>query len=411
MARNLKLSLWDAFFFSIMVGAGESYLPAFALNIGFSPTLTGLFSTIPIAVGSIVQLITPYGLRRVGSVRTWVVSAALIQAVSLLPLVFWGEMGLQSPVFLFLITSVYWSAGFAAGPVWNRWMADIVPDKLSHSFFAKRLSVTQYGILTGLLLGGVALQYKLNLGIFTSVFSLLFLVAFFSRASSGLILSMKVDSTKEVTSQLGLRQVMTTLASGTYERRLLWFLFLFGATIYISSPFVNPYLLRQLNLDFQGYTLALIALFFGKIVGYTLTHRYFGRFITERTLFIGAFGIAPMPALWMFCSGALSVTVLQFSSGLFWGIYESALTLILFRRVRSEGKVALLSIMNFVQCTAILLGSLFGGWALKYFGENYSAYVVVFAWSSLLRLAVCVGFSLFWVGWPISSRFVKQTAV
>lgn len=402
MRRNLNLSLWDAFFFSIMVGAGESYLPAFALSIGFSETMTGLFSTVPLAAGAMVQLLTPFGLRWVGSVRRWVVGATCIQALSLLPLVFWKELGLQSSLSLFMIAAVYWGAGFAAGPVWNRWMADIVPDEVSPSFFAKRLSITQYGILAGLLMSGFALQYNVDFGIFTSAFSVIFLVAFASRASSSLILSKKEDSHREVSRQKGLRNVARSLASGSYERSLLWFLFLFSAAIFISSPFVNPFLLKQLNLDSKTYTFSLIALFVGKIVGYSLTHRYLRNVSSERTLMIGALGIAPMPALWMFCTGGLSAATLQFSSGLCWGVYESALTLILFRRVSSESKVALLSIINFVQCAAILGGSLLGGWILKVFGENFQAYVVVFGWSSLLRLVVCVGFSLFWIGWPVA---------
>ncbi|MBX3019779.1 MAG: MFS transporter [Bdellovibrionaceae bacterium] len=401
MRRNLHLSLWDAFFFSIMVGAGESFLPAFAIHIGFSDTLTGLFSTVPLAAGAIVQLLTPWGLRRVGSVRRWVVAATAVQATALLPLVFWEGLGLKSAFALFAIAAIYWGAGYAAGPVWNRWMADLVPQNVSASFFAKRLSISQYGVLLGLLVSGAALQYGLNLGIFTSAFSLIFLVAFASRAGSSFLLSMKEDSGTEVLRQKALPAVLKSVMGRGYERALLVFLFLFGASIFISSPFVNPFLLKQLAMSNSVYTFCLIALFLGKIVGYSLTHRYLGGIATERTLILGALGISPMPALWMFCTGGFSAGALQFTSGLCWGVYESALTLILFRRVSSESKVALLTIINFVQCAAILLGSLVGGSILKAFGENFQAYVVVFGWSSLLRVLVCVLFSMFWIGWPL----------
>lgn len=401
MRRNLHLSLWDAFFFSIMVGAGESFLPAFALHVGFSETLTGLFSTVPLAAGAIVQLLTPWGLRRVGSVRRWVVGATAVQATALLPLVFWQELGVSSALALFLVAAVYWGAGYAAGPVWNRWMADLVPHTVSAGFFARRLSISQYGVLLGLLISGAALQYELDLGLFTSAFSVIFLVAFASRAGSSFLLSMKEDSGTEIARQRDLPSVLRSVMGRGYERALLVFLFLFGAAIFISSPFVNPFLLKQLKMSNSVYTFSLIALFLGKIVGYSLTHRFLRDIATERTLILGALGISPMPALWMFCTGGLSAGALQFASGLCWGVYESALTLILFRRVSSESKVALLTIINFVQCAAILLGSLLGGAILKAFGENFQAYVVVFGWSSLLRVLVCVLFSLFWVGWPL----------
>lgn len=402
MRRNLNLSLWDAFFFSIMVGAGESFLPAFALSNGFSETLTGLFSTIPLAMGAVAQLLTPWGLRQVGSVRRWVVVTSAVQALALLPLVFWQEIGLVSHFWMFGIATLYWGAGFAAGPVWNRWMADLVPGNLSAEFFAKRLAISQYGVLLGLLVAGAVLQSNFDLGIFNSPFSLIFLVAFAARAISSFMLSKKEDSPRDVTQQKRLRTVFKSIMARGYERSLLGFLLLFGATIFISSPFVNPYLLKQLNLNNQVYTFCLIALFLGKIVGYSLTHRFLRDVASERTLIIGALGISPIPALWVFCTSGFSAGALQFAAGLGWGVYESALTLILFRRVSSDSKVALLTIINFVQCAAILLGGLFGGWILEQFGESFQGYVVVFGWSSLLRLTACVIFSLFWVGWPIS---------
>lgn len=401
MRRNLHLSLWDAFFFSIMVGAGESFLPAFALSMGFSETLTGLFSTVPLAAGAVVQLLTPWGLRRVGSVRRWVVATTAVQALSLLPLVFWSARDGDGAVALFLIAAVYWGAGYAAGPVWNRWMADLVPAKVSAGFFARRLSISQYGVLLGLLFSGLALHFELGLGVFTSAFSVIFLVAFASRAGSSFLLSMKADSETRIFEQRGLRSVLKSVTSRGYERALLGFLFLFGASIFVSSPFVNPFLLKQLRMTDSVYTFCLIALFLGKIAGYSLTHRYLRQVPTERTLILGALGISPMPAFWMFCTGGLSAGSLQFASGLCWGIYESALTLILFRRVSSESKVALLTIINFVQCGAILVGSLLGGAILKSFGENFQAYIVVFGWSSLLRLLVCLLFATYWVGWPL----------
>lgn len=410
MARNLKFSLWDAFFFSIMVGAGESYLPAFALNQGFSETLTGLFSTVPLAIAAIIQLLTPMGLRKVGSVRRWVVCATALQAISFLPLVFWNELGFKAPIFMFLLSAVYWGTSFAAGAVWNRWMADIVTHEQSSGFFARRLRVTQYGILLGLLVAGFSLQYKVGFGLFSSAFSFIFLIAFFARASSSYFLWKKTDAETKIEDQLGIFQLCKQLLHRPYERSLLIFLFLFSIAIFVSSPFVNPFLLGQLKMSFQPYTFTLIALFLGKIIGYTITHRYLKNWSTEKTLFLGAFGIAPMPALWIICTVPWSAALLQTSSGIFWGIYESALTLILFRRVASESKVALLSLINFVQCVAILLGSLLGATILKLYGEAFAGYVIVFAVSSMLRLLVSWGYSFYWVGWPIPSRFVSKTA-
>ena len=47
---NLAKSLWDGVFFSLMVGLGETYLPAFALALGHGEVLAGLVATVPMLV-------------------------------------------------------------------------------------------------------------------------------------------------------------------------------------------------------------------------------------------------------------------------------------------------------------------------------------------------------------------------
>lgn len=404
MSRDLKLSLWDAFFFSLMVGIGESYLPAFALASGLSATLTGLFSTIPLAIGATVQLLTPWALKRVGSLRRWVVIASFLQAFSLLPFAFWKEFEMSSPIYLFIAAAFYWGAGFAASPAWNRWMTDIVPASQSDHFFARRLRIIQYGTMLGLLCGGAVLKGHFEVGYFSSAFALTFLIAFGCRMTSGVLLWNKPDRVANLKNQIGVWNLARRLSEKHYERNLLAFLFLFNFTLFISSPFVNPFLLDQLRLDFQFYTLALIGMFVGKIMGYTVTHRYLGKLVSERVLVVGAFGISPLPALWMFCDHILSISLLQLASGLFWGVYESALAMILFRRLNPDSKVATLSMMNFVQCVAMLGGSLFGGLVLKSNGEVYFAYILLFSVSAFSRLLVACGFSFWWVGWPFKAR-------
>ena len=72
LRRNLRLLTADGALWAVMTGTGEWQFVLFALAIGLSEVRAGLVSTIPLFIGSILQLITPWGVRRTGSLRRWV---------------------------------------------------------------------------------------------------------------------------------------------------------------------------------------------------------------------------------------------------------------------------------------------------------------------------------------------------
>ena len=86
LRRNLRLLTADGALWSVMTGTGEWQFVLFALAIGLSEVRAGLVSTVPLFIGSILQLITPWGVRRTGSIRRWVWVCAGFQGCTLLPL-------------------------------------------------------------------------------------------------------------------------------------------------------------------------------------------------------------------------------------------------------------------------------------------------------------------------------------
>ena len=80
LRRNLKAMNADGFSFSVMVGIAETYLPAFVLARGLGEFNAALIATVPVLLGSILQLLAPMALQRLKSYRRFVVMAASIQA-------------------------------------------------------------------------------------------------------------------------------------------------------------------------------------------------------------------------------------------------------------------------------------------------------------------------------------------
>src|SRR5689334_1991421 len=79
LRRDLCASVWDAGAYSVMVGIAETYFGAFALALGLGSAGAGLMVTLPVLLGSMLQLVTPWGVLRLGSHKKWIVSAIFIQ--------------------------------------------------------------------------------------------------------------------------------------------------------------------------------------------------------------------------------------------------------------------------------------------------------------------------------------------
>ncbi len=133
--HNLGRSMGDAASFGVMVGLGETYLPAFALAMGMGEATSGLVASLPVVAGGVMQLVSLRAMKFFGNEQRWVVICATIQALSFIPLILAALYGSIALPLLLLIASVYWASGLASGPAWNTWMDSIVPVGVRARYF------------------------------------------------------------------------------------------------------------------------------------------------------------------------------------------------------------------------------------------------------------------------------------
>ncbi len=76
LRRDLAYVHTDAIAASVMVGTGETYIAAFALALGLGDIVAGIVASGPLLAGAVLQLISPWAVRRLGSHRRWVVWTA-----------------------------------------------------------------------------------------------------------------------------------------------------------------------------------------------------------------------------------------------------------------------------------------------------------------------------------------------
>lgn len=384
--KSLRLSLIDAFLGALVIGAGETYLPAYCLSIGMGEVFAGVLASLPLVSGAFLQLITPRGLQRVHSHKHWVVASSALQALTFIPLVYFSATHAPNFWMLFFILTLYWGSGFSSGLAWNYWMGRLVHVEEGHRFFAKRARVSQLGILVGLVGGGMALHYKVELGPFTSVFSLLFLFSCGCRLMSSFILSSQYfDPAWQKEKKLGFRESWQVFWSNTSKRKFFFYLVPFQAAVFVSSPFVTPYMLAQVKMDYAHYMIAVALLFVGKAMALLAIERFRGNTSGFSLFMFGAAAIVPLPALWAVSTNASFIFLLQLLSGFGWAFVEVGLALIFFKDLKHEEKIPVLTVYNLLNSIAIIIGTYVGGKVLWLLGEKISSYQLVFVLGALTR--------------------------
>lgn len=376
----------DGAAFSVMVGIGETYLPAFVLAVGLGQVLAGLVATIPMLAGAFLQLLAPRLVRIVGSHRRWVILCAGLQGVAFIPLSIAAYVGRVPWYVVFLMATLYWGAGMGAGPAWNTWMGRAVPRSLRSPFFARRTRIAQMSVLSGLLFGGVILKFAGMQEAILGGFAVLFGVAFCARIVSTYFLARQ--SEPEVPAHTDERVSLIHFAGRLRrpEGHLLLYMLFAQVTTQLASPYFSPYMLGQIKLGYSVYIMLLGTAFLAKAVTLSIMARWGARIGAKTILWIGGFGIVPLPALWLLSTSPFYLMGLQMLSGSMWACYEFATLLLLFETIRDEQRTAILTSYNLMNSVSIATGSIVGGLILRGIGPGAQGYFLLFLISSACRL-------------------------
>ena len=412
LRRNLKAMNADGFSFSVMVGIAETYVPAFVLARGLGELNAALIATVPVLLGSILQLLAPMALQRLKSYRRFVVTTASIQASSMLVLMFMALMPHVPAWAVFVPATLYWAAGLSTGPAWNTWVEYLVPQKIRSGFFARRSRMCHVGVLSGLISGGLFLRWSVAHEMTVAVFAVLFGIGAIGRfVSAGMlarqtehattggvsyfqcdtateqsgILAEEENAPRIVSAKERFAAVIQTIRQPGSAGRLVLFLMAVQTAVHVSGPYFNPYMLRILKLSWMEYMGLLSLGFIGKMISLPWAGRFANRFGSDRLLWVGSIGIVPVSAMWFFSQNIFWLAGIQIVSGLVWSCYELAMLLQFFRQIPGERRVAVLTMYNLGNSAAMVLGTVIGGVILNALGRGMDAYLALFVASGCMR--------------------------
>jgi MFS family permease len=403
LRRDLWVSTADGTAYSVMVGCGEIYLPAFALALGLGPVAAGLMASLPVLVAAVVQLITPVAVARLGSNRNWVIGCTIVQSLSFLPLIFWAVRGEATFIELIIAASLYWSAGMAGTPAWNSWMGALIPSQVRAVYFAQRNRLGQLATLIGFVTAGLLLQLADRYGMTLQAFAALFTIAGVSRIVSTLCLVAcrevphrdleepecqppPTSSRKLACPWHHLQRTLGAIAVSP-AGALLAYLWSLAFAAQFSAPYFTPYMLDDRRFSYVAYMLVIGVGLLSKAVAMPAFGRLVTRIGSVRLLRLGGIAIIPLSALWLISSQVAFLVGVQVVAGICWASYELAAALLFFDAVQHRQRTGVVTIHNLGLSIATLAGAALGGGMLRWLGEDQTAYFAVFAISSLLRIA------------------------
>ena len=391
LRKDLRTSTAEGMASSVMVGIGETYLPVFVLALSGSQLACGLVSTVPLVIGAVLQLGSPWLMRKCGSYRRGVSLCALIQAATFVPLLVAAVTGHISMVLVFALVAVYWATGLGR----QRAVERLDGNARAVAGAGALLCLADAGLpmghraglrgrwrcpATGRSMGDTA--GRLRPVVLHGVGQPLYF-----RRTSGQPAG--TAAAAERSARPSLTAIFHTLTDGA-NGRLLLYLMAAQAAVQISGPYFNPYMLGELQFSYSTYAIVVCAAIVAKILFLPTVGRIADRVGVRRVFWISAAAIVPVPALWLVSNNCGYLIAVQIYSGMAWCAFDLATLLLFFETIPRQKRVDVLAFFNLANSAATAGGSLLGAGILAALGANRHAYLILFALSTIARAAAIV---------------------
>jgi MFS family permease len=390
--RSLRYSVRDGVAWSLMFGAGESYLQAFAVFLKATTAQITLLTALPSLLGSIAQLasawVAGYAIRR----KTLIFAGVLLQSLAWLPIIALAFIPVGSSVALLLVAVVlYYIGGQFAAPPWSSLIGDLVPERRRGRFFGRRTQLMSIMTFASLSAAGLALEFCEQHSLAHYGFAGIFAVALAARLYS-------------LAQLMGMHEPLTRLAplalpplGGLLERmrgsdfiRFALFVGFMNLAVSIASPFFTLYMLRDLRFSYLEFTAVSAFYVLMQFVALNLWGRLADAFGNLRVVQITSVVFPMLPVLWVAFPSFWAILVFQFIGGIAWAGFSLAAGNFLYDIVPPEKRAAYSAVHQTLSNTAIFGGALIGGLLATAAPHELrlGEHAVVFA--SGLWLALCV---------------------
>jgi MFS family permease len=385
IGRSLRFSILDGAFFSVMLGAAESYFQAFALFLQGTVFQVGIVYTVPVFLASVIQLHASSLLRWFKSRKNLTVLAAALRSLLFVPLILVYFLGAARVWVLLGLISLYFALNYLPIPAWTSWMRDLVDENSRGVYFSRRNRLSNLIALLSIVGAGLVLD-RFEVRPFWG-FTIIFSLALLGSIGSAVFLSLKYDFpyAEARTGREGFFRFSGQMFHSNYVRFVLYnFALYFG--VFFAGPFFVPYMLRDLGLSYLEFMVATSLVVLVKFITLPLWGELGDRYGNKRILILASAFISILPLAWIAGRAFWWICLIQAWSGLAWAGFDISALNFAYDVLPSEKVARHTSYLIFYRGLAVFTGGLAGGVLIRHFSLFGSAYYGNFFLSGLLRL-------------------------
>ena len=303
--------------------AGGAVLTGWALYLGAGPLVIGLIGALPLAA-QMFQLPAAWLTEAVGAKRVAILTIGASR-LAWLPVIALPFLPLAAETALAILVCVVAVAAVLAvlgNNAWTAWMGDLVPGPLRGRFFGRRMVYLSLSGTAASLAAGIALDVLGPRGWRGETLAALTAIACIAGLVSILLLVAQqgpriVPGTRAASDW---RSAVATLRE-TKTRALVVYLFWWNAAVGLSASFFSFHMLQHLGLGFSLAAAHGIAVAIVRMVSAPIWGRLIDRCGARPVLALCSFGVATVPALWLFATPERlwPVAIEAIVAGALWG--------------------------------------------------------------------------------------------
>jgi len=389
--RSLNYSVRDGVAWSLMFGAGESYLQAFAVFLKATTAQITLLTALPSMLGSVAQLasawVAGYAIRR----KTLIFAGVALQSLAWVPIIALAFIPLEISVALLIAAVVlYYIGGQFAAPPWSSLISDLVPERRRGRFFGRRTQLMSIMTFASLTAAGLALEFFEQRALahwgFAAIFSVALGARFYSLAQ---LMRMHEPLARLAPFALPPLGGLLERMRGSDFSRFALFIGFMNLAVAIASPFFALYMLRDLHFSYVEFTAINGFYVLMQFAALNLWGRLSDVFGNLRVVQVTSIVFPALPILWVLFPNFWAILAIQVASGVAWAGFSLAAGNFLYDVVPPEKRAAYSAVHQTLSNTAIFGGALIGGLLATHAPRELQlvGYTIVF--TSGLWLALC----------------------
>jgi MFS family permease len=369
--------------------AGNAYAPASIIAIGAGDSTVAMLSMMSNLATAFLYIKVPAIIHRLGSRRRAIITLSFIDALCWIPLIaillFFRPV---NPLWIIPCWILNLIPGMLYQPARSAWLADLVPASVRGRYFGLRAAISGAFYLAAFYIMGYVLQ--LSKGQMLNGFAIVFIICFIAGFASFTIYTRIQNTNPVVEKERGFG--FFDFLGETRKRnlgRFILFVASFQFAVYLATPFLVIYMLRDLHLSYMFYAMIFSTEFVAKVLFAPFWGRYADKSGNLKVMRFVSLAIPFVPLFWLASHNVLYLVLIQLFSGICWAGFELCSSNFIYEAAPQGKRLKYISYYKALSTLFMALGALVGACLLgivrPVLGYNILA---LFVLSGVLRLAV-----------------------